>query len=218
MKHPFLLLLALFSMFVQHVSAQSVVGEITQLDPSTGTFTITAAKGAIHTFKTKITTEVRIDQKLSKLQALALGTRAIVTPGEPGFAAKIVTPPPGAEAKIAAGQSLVKVPATALKENPVVVGSVTAGQKVTVTPKKVWWSGGGSKKGVFCDWRGYTPNQPKGIPWMALVAAVGTDEHWAKDNTLSFTVAANGTLVLYASDGKGGNEGGGEVIVKIDPK
>ena len=129
-----------------------------------------------------------------------------------------MTPPPGAEVKPAAGQSLIKVPASALKENPVVVGSVTAGQKVTVTPKKVWWSGGGSKKGVFCDWRGYTPNQPNGIPWMALVAAVGTDEHWAKDNTLSFTVPANGMLVLYASDGKGGIEGGGEVIVKIDPK
>lgn len=119
MSYRFSAIIALSSMFVQIASAQSVVGEITQLDPVTGTFTLTAGKGAVHTYKTKITTEVRIDQKPSKFQALTLGTKAVVTPGEPGFAAKIVTPPPGAEVKAAAGQSLIKVPASALKENPV---------------------------------------------------------------------------------------------------
>lgn len=218
MKTLSLLVVTLALIVARTALAQSVVGEIKQLDAAMSSFTITGAKGDFRQFRTKLTTEILINGKPVAFKDLSLGIQALVTPGEAGYAARIVSPPPGLQAKAASGQSAVKVSANALKANPVIVGSVTAGQKVTITPKKIWWSGGGSKKGQFCDWRGYDPEHAKGIPWMALVAAVGANEFWAKDNTLSFTVPANGNLVLYASDDKAGNEGEGNVVVTIAPK
>ncbi len=215
----FLFLTIVFALsFAQTASAQSVTGEIKQLDAAISSFMLTGAKGDFRQFRTKLTTEILIDGKPAAFKDLSLGIQALVTPGETGYAARVVSPPPGLQAKVASGQSAIKVPANALKANPVIVGSVTAGQKVTITPKKIWWSGAGSKKGQFCDWRGYDPEHAKGIPWMALVAAVGANEFWAKDNTLSFTVPASGSLILYANDDKAGNEGQGDVVVTIAPK
>jgi hypothetical protein len=195
--------------------AETVTGEIKQIDPAANTFTVVGTKGEFHPFKTKVTTEVQVDGKRANVKDLSLGMQAQVTVGEPGTAARIISPPPGTQLKAASGQMAIKVPANALKANPIIVGSVIAGQKVTITPKKVWWTGGGSQRGQYCDWRGYKPEGSKGIPWMALVAAVGGTEHWAKDNTLTFTVPANGSLVLYANDDKGGNDGEAEVIVTV---
>lgn len=144
-----------------------------------------------------------------KTLACLLATLAL-TIGQTGLAQV----PAGVPGKI--GRTVI-VPASALKGNPITIGRVTLGQTVTIVPKKVWWSGGGTKKGHYCDWRGYDPDKAKGIPWMALVAAVGLDEHWAKDNTLSFVVPANGTLVLYANDEAPGNSGSAEVTVTIEP-
>jgi hypothetical protein len=90
---------------------------------------------------------------------------------------------------------------------------------VTIVPIKVWWSGGGSKTGVFCDWNGYKGSGTKAMPWMALVAAVGKDTFVPTNNTLTFTVPADGTLVLYPNDGKPqDNVGAGEVTVTVANK
>jgi hypothetical protein len=133
---------------------------------------------------------------------------------------------PSTQAGKAGGKSLVgefpvKMPANTFQTQPLKLGPVTAGQKVTVTAVKVQWSGGGSKQGVFCDWRGHNPDQKlaNGIPWMALVAAVGKKEHWPKTKSaFSFTVKEDGDLVLYANDDQGGNLGEAEVVVKVTPK
>lgn len=119
------------------------------------------------------------------------------------------------------GENPVKVPASTLKTQPLKLGTVAAGQKVTVTAVKVQWSGGGSKQGLFCDWRGHNPDQKlaNGIPWMALVVAVGKKEHWPKTkSSFSFTVKEDGELVLYANDDQGGNLGEAEVVVKVTSK
>ena len=129
---------------------------------------------------------------------------------------------PSSQANNAAGKSLlgetpVKVPASTLQTQPLKLGTVTAGQKVTVTAVKVQWTGGGSKQGVFCDWRGHNPDKKlaNGIPWIALVAAVGKKEYWPKTKSaFSFTVKEDGDLLLYANDDQGGNLGEAEVVVK----
>jgi hypothetical protein len=97
---------------------------------------------------------------------------------------------------------------------------VKVGDAVTVTPKLVRWSGGGSKKGQFCDWRGHNPDTSmrNGIPWMALVAAVSGREFWAREGTLTFTVPTDGDLVLYANDDVGGNDGEADIVVSVAPK
>lgn len=122
-----------------------------------------------------------------------------------------------AATKPAPAELRVRIPATSVGRDPVVVGSVEAGQVVTVRPIKVWWTGGGSKGGVYCDWKGYEgSNNEGGHPWMSLIAAVGKDSHAPANNTLTFTVAADGTLVLYANDDKPeGNIGSGEVTVTV---
>jgi hypothetical protein len=119
------------------------------------------------------------------------------------------------------GDIPVKLPPNTLKTRPLILGTVTAGQKVTLTAVKVQWSGGGSKAGVFCDWRGHNPDKPlaNGIPWMALVASVGKKEYWPKTKSaFSFTVKEDGELVLYANDEQGGNLGEAEILVKVSPK
>jgi hypothetical protein len=122
-----------------------------------------------------------------------------------------------AATKPAPGATRVRVPATSVGRDPVVVGPVKAGQVVTVQPIKVWWTGGGSKRGVYCDWKGYEgSNNEDGHPWMSLVAAVGKDSHAPTDNSLTFTAAADGMLILYANDDKAeGNVGWGEVTVTV---
>jgi hypothetical protein len=119
--------------------------------------------------------------------------------------------------KVLMGDIPVNLSASVMKPNAMKLGHVIAGQKVTVKPVKVEWSGGGSKRGVFTDWRGHNPDKlmKNQIPWMALVAAVGPSEHWAKDNTLSFTVPEDGELLLYANDALGDNKGEAEVVVTV---
>jgi|GEM_PF-2712248 len=196
--------------------SQSVTGQIKEIDAAKGTFTIVGAKGTFHSWQTKPTTEVSLNGNRVTLKELTVGTAVQVSPGQAGFAARIISPPPGKQAKkMAPAQSTVKVPAKANKAAPFVAGHVTAGQTVTITPKKVWWTGGGSKKGKYVDWSGYEPHPEKGIPWMAFVAAVGKSEFWAKGGTLSFTVPADGELLLYAQDADArGNEGTAEVVVE----
>lgn len=216
MKTSAFLLLVIGLTFAHRAFAQSVTGQIKEVDPAAKSFIVTGAKGEFHTFRTKFTTEILINGERSALTDLAPGASVQVSPGEKGYAGRIVSPAPGVRAKPAPAQSVVKIPATAGRAKPVTVGAVSAGQRVTVTPNKVWWSGGGSRKGAYCDWRGYERSNISGLPWMALVAAVGTDEYWPKDNTLSFTVPAAGVLTLFANDtGAQDNDGQGHVTVSV---
>lgn len=196
--------------------AQSVSGQIKSIDASGNSFSITGAKGDVYSYRTKFTTEVVLNGQRANLKDLPAGTSVLVTPGEKGFAARIVSPAPGAQVKPAPAQSVVKLQAMWARSKPVLVGAVSAGQKVTVTPNKVWWSGGGSRKGAYCDWRGYPGSNVSGLPWMAVVAAVGTNEYVPKDDALTFTVATSGVLTIYANDtAPEDNDGQGLVTVSV---
>lgn len=118
----------------------------------------------------------------------------------------------------APGMSEVEVPATAGSGNPVKVGKVTAGQKVTLVIGRVLWKGGGSKTGDSTDWRGYRGRKEgNGLPWMALVAAVGKQNFVPDKRTFTFTVPADGILVLYCNDrNPDGNSGRGELTVHVE--
>jgi len=122
-----------------------------------------------------------------------------------------------ADQKAPASSSVV-IPATAGPGNPVKIGLVTAGQKVTLSIGHVFWKGGGSKAGASADWHGYRNRLEKNaLPWMALVAAVGKKNFLPDNKEFTFTVPADGVLVLYANDSNpNGNSGKGEVVVKID--
>lgn len=114
--------------------------------------------------------------------------------------------------------SNVEVPATAGSRNPVTVGKVTKGQKVTLTIGHVLWKGGGTKTGVSADWRGYRGRlEGNALPWMALIAAVGKQNFLPDKKEFTFTVPADGVLILFANDSNpNGNSGKGEVTVKVE--
>jgi hypothetical protein len=211
----FLALAALSSAAV----AQSAKGTLTQIDVSSGVITVDLGKGQFRTYHVKAGSDITVNAAHAVLKDLAPRMNVSVTAGEPGTATRIVATGMGA-AKPAPAESKVTIPATATPEAPIVVGTVTAGQRVTITPIKVWWTGGGSKGGVFCDWNGYPDRkQPNGKHWMALVAAVNSSLFAPENNALSFTVPADGTLTLYANDGgPDGNKGSGEVTVTVAPK
>jgi hypothetical protein len=118
----------------------------------------------------------------------------------------------------APGVSKVEVPATSGARSPVKIGKVTAGQKVTLEIGRVLWKGGGSKTGDSTDWRGYRGRKEgNGLPWMALIAAVGKQNFVPDKRTFTFTVPADGILTLYCNDGRpDGNSGRAEVTVHVD--
>jgi hypothetical protein len=123
-----------------------------------------------------------------------------------------------ASGQVAPATSTVTVPATAGSRNPVKIGKVTAGQKVTLVIGHVLWKGGGSKTGDSADWRGYRGRKEgNGLPWMALVAAVGKQNFLPDKKEFTFAVTTEGELVLFANDGNpDGNSGKGEVTVKVE--
>ncbi len=216
MKLPSCLLIILLLATTNAAFCQSVTGQVKEASPQANTVTLTGAKGDFHTFRTKFTTEILLNGKRATLKELPPGASVQVTRGEAGFAARIVSPAPTAQVKAAPAQSEVKISAMDGRAKPATIGAVVAGQRVTIMPKKVWWSGGGSRKGAFCDWRGYEGTNMSGKPWMALIAAVGSEESWPKDNTLSFTVSSAGVLTVFANDTAGeDNAGQGQVTVSI---
>jgi len=114
--------------------------------------------------------------------------------------------------------STVEIPATAGHRNPVKIGKVTKGQTVTLTIGHVLWTGGGSKRGAFADWHGYRDRREhNGLPWMAVVLAVGDHNFLPDKKEFTFTVPADGELVIFANDeNPNGNSGKGEVTVKVE--
>ena len=200
-------------------SAQTSTTAIYKIDLANGVIVTKGGKGEFKEYKVRPTTEIVSGNARLKLSDLAVGNSVAVTTGEPGTANRIVVFAANFGIKPAPGQSKIKVLATNVTDKPVIVGTVVAGQKVSITPIKVWWTGGGSKKGKFTDWRGYDPEKAKRAPWMALVATVNGTEFWAKDNSLEFTVPSDGKLELSCNDGDaGGNDGAAEITVTISPK
>ena len=114
----------------------------------------------------------------------------------------------------------VVIPATAGHRNPVKIATVSAGQKVIVVIGRVYWTGGGSKKGTFTNWQGFKNRlERNALPWMALVFAVGEQNFPPDKKEFTFTVPADGGLVAFANDGNpDGNSGRGEARVTIHPK
>lgn len=148
--------------------------------------------------------------KLASFACASFGILSVLAPPRIGAADAGNVPAPAT--------STVEVPATAGQRNPVKVGPVTKGQKVTLTIGHVLWKGGGSKAGDSTDWRGHRGRFEKnGLPWMALVAAVGKQTFLADKKVFTFTVPADGDLVLFANDSNpDGNSGKGEVTVKVE--
>jgi hypothetical protein len=201
-----------------HLFAQTITGKVQQIDPVANTLIVAGLKGSYRTFHVTDMTTITLNGKRATLDALTAGTLVMVTPGELDSAGTIVSPPPAGEIKPVPPESHITILATANMVSPVKVGMVTAGQTITVLPQNVRWCGGGSRKGVYTDWRGYEQGG-KGIPWMALVAAVGDKTYWAQNNTLSFVAPTDGLLILYANDNKPeDNTGQADLIVTVTAK
>jgi hypothetical protein len=162
---------------------------------------------------------VTLNNQKAQFSEIKPGMIANVTGGDLGVASRISVTSGGPKlttSKVAPKETRVRIGANNIKAKPVVVGNVTAGQTVTVTPIKVWWCGGGSKKKEHCDWRGYDKSNIRGKHWMALIAAVGEETFAPTGSTMTFTVPADGTLVLYANDDRAeDNLGSGEVTLSI---
>jgi hypothetical protein len=197
-----------------------VRNQITKIDAVAQEFTITDGEGGFKTYRFKPTTEVLLNNQRSSTAALAPGMIALVATGDPGTASRImasVPVKPTLIAKPVPPTAQVRFPASTGEEKPHIHGSVKAGQKVTVTPVKVWWEGGGSRKGKFTDWHGYPGSRNNhDKPWMALIAQVGGNYFSPKDGALSFTVPTDGVLVFFCNDEKAeGNEGSASISVTI---
>ena len=208
------LLLAVANPLPAAPARQAHRNEITQVDLTASTVTIFNDHGEAKIYRVGAGTEILVNNQRGTINDLSPGMPAQVTSREPGVAERITV-----DNRVAPEDSKVRVPANAGPDNPVVVGTVKAGQQVTIVPIKVWWSGGGSKTGVYCDWNGYKGSGSKGMPWMVLVAAVGKSTFVPANNILTVTVPEDGTLVIYANDRKPqDNLGAGDITVTVADK
>ena len=196
--------------------------EISKVDAAGSAITVTNEHGEAKTYRLTNFTQILVNNQRGTIKELTAGMSVQVSSGQPGVADRVVAAngvlgAGDAAIKVAPAESRVHIPATSVGSNPVIVGMVKAGQVVTVEPIKVYWTGGGSKAGKYCDWNGYEESGNEGgHPWMAVVAAVGKDSHAPAGNKLTFTVGADGMLVVYANDDKPeGNVGSGDVTVKV---
>jgi len=196
--------------------------EISKVDLAGSAITVTNEHGEAKTYRLTNFTQILINNHGGTIRDLATGMSVQISSGQPGVAERVVAAngvlgAGDTATKVAPAESRVHIPATSVGSKPVIVGMVKAGQVVTIEPIKVYWCGGGSKSGQYCDWNGYPGSGNEGgHPWMAVVAAVGKDSHAPAGNKLSFTAAADGMLVVYANDDKPeGNVGSGDVTVKV---
>jgi hypothetical protein len=188
--------------------AQSIAGTVQRVNPAENTLAVSGPQGSSSTFQVNATTEITLNGKLATLNNLTAGTFVLVSPGDEGFAGKIVSP----------AEIQITVSAKANRSAPVRAVTVSAGQNITIVPGDVRWCGGGTRKGVFTGWTGYAQGG-NSIPWMALVAAIGDKEFWAKGDTLSFVAPTDGSLDLYANDAKpDDNTGQAHLTVTITAK
>jgi hypothetical protein len=187
----------------ENLFAQSTIGAVRRVDLAGHTLTVAGPSESSSTFRVNAGTEISLDGEPATLSGLKVGTLVIVSTGDMGDATRIASP----------AEVDVRVPATANESAPIAVATVSQGQRVTIVPKQVRWCGGGSKKGVSTGWTGYDQGG-KGIPWMALVAAVGDNKFWAKGPTLTFIAPSDGPLDLYANDEKP-EDNTGEAVLTV---
>jgi hypothetical protein len=90
------------------------------------------------------------------------------------------------------------------------------GQKISLKPNtRHMWTGGGTKKGVYCDYMGY---EDRGNSWMRLMSRIGKRGEKSVTAEELFTAENDGELFLYVNDGDvDTNRGAIGVVVEIDP-
>jgi len=91
------------------------------------------------------------------------------------------------------------------------------GQKFSLEPNREdKWGGGGTKKGVLCDYMGY---DDRGNTWMRMMFRVGKEEGSpVKLGHLQFA-KQDGELTIYAFDGlPAGNTGEIRVSITVNPE
>jgi hypothetical protein len=91
------------------------------------------------------------------------------------------------------------------------------GQKFSLDPNREdKWGGGGSKKGVLCDFLGY---DSRGNKWMHMMYRIGEGKGTPVEEGKLETAQQDGELFLYAFDDKpAGNTGKIRVSVVVSPE
>jgi len=103
-------------------------------------------------------------------------------------------------------------------DNPMKTGvTLLSGQKFKVLPNpEDKWSGGGSKQGVFCDYKGYPDRRNN---WMRMFLQIADEKAVPVDPDLIQSAPVDGILKLYAEDGSAaGNVGEIRVEIVVDPE
>lgn len=123
--------------------------------------------------------------------------------------------PRPAVARGAAKTLQVTVSAFKIESDPVATGlRLEKGQTFTLKPNPAdRWTGGGTKRGKWCDYRGY----PDKLPWMQMRWKVG-EATGAVVSGESVAAPSAGELMLFCSDGRiDDNEGAIGVGVTVTP-
>lgn len=119
------------------------------------------------------------------------------------------------QAKSEFGAVEVSVPAEKNRDTPYSSGvRVSQGSTFMLIPHPAdQWSGGGSKRGQFCDYRGYNPDSEL-KPWMRLFYQVANGPPRPVDPGVTISAEADGFIRLFAEDDDaGGNRGKVRVVV-----
>lgn len=112
----------------------------------------------------------------------------------------------------------VRVPATADKVKPLATEvELKAGERFLIVPNhRDEWSGGGSMRGKFTDFRGYPDSR---VDWMKMFWRIGDGKAAEVDPETVHTAEIDGILHLYAEDTNPiGNEGKIRVKITLHPE
>ena len=107
---------------------------------------------------------------------------------------------------------------TVSADNPKATGiMLKKGQKFSLEPNRDdKWGGGGTKKGVLCDYMGY---DDRGNEWMRMMFRVGKEEGVPVKAGHLQVAKQDGELTIYAFDERpAGNTGKIRVSVTVSPK
>jgi hypothetical protein len=195
-------------MLAPGLSAANKEYVIAAVDPKAGSVTLKSERD-LKTYQLTATAVVTVNGMPNSILLLTPGMKASVALSDSKTIARIAAT--GLQ-KVNATQSLeATIEATASPQSPTKITTVAAGQLVSITGLRGSWSGGGSRKGISCDWKGYPDSD---VHWMALCARIGAQVFTFSKDILEFLAPANGVLELYAQDDNPkGNTG--RVAVKV---
>ena len=122
------------------------------------------------------------------------------------------------EASSAFKATQVTVTALRTQKNPVDTKlRVREGDKLLIVPNPDdRWTGGGTKSGVYCDYRGYDLEKLKAA-WMRMYFTIGGGQPVPVDPGQVVVARRDGALQLFVSDG-GPKGNKGEIRVAIVPR